>query len=62
LKNPAIAGSTYGYWIVAQGVSTQFLYPTGIAIQGGITPALDVSQPTFTGNLVVLLHGYLTSN
>jgi len=62
LKNPAIANSFYGLWIVTQGVSIQFLYPTGIAIQGGITPSLNISQPGFSGELVVLLHGYLTSN
>ena len=34
LKNSANPASVYGLWIVASGVSTQFLCPTGIAIQG----------------------------
>lgn len=62
LKNSANAASLYGVWLAASGVSTQFLYPTGIAIQGGTTPAFNISQPTFSGVLNVLVHGYLTSN
>jgi hypothetical protein len=59
-----ISNSQYAVWGAppSSGVSSQFTYPAGIAIQSGITPSLSIAQPGFSGSLIVNLHGYLTSN
>ena len=68
LQDSSNLNSRYGFWsapggvTAAGGVSSQFVYPVGIAIQSGITPSLRVSQPGFSGIITVDLQGYLTSN
>ena len=68
LQDSSNLNSRYGVWwapagvTAAGGVSSQFTYPVGIAIQSGITPSLTVSQPGFLGIIGVDLQGYLTSN
>jgi hypothetical protein len=49
--------SAFGFWEVAPGISTQFVYPAGVAIAGGTTPQFLSANP-----LVLRLHGYLTAN
>jgi hypothetical protein len=68
LRDFSNLSSQYAIWWAPAGVtaagavSSQFTYPVGIAIQAGITPAVSISQPGFSGILEVELHGYLTSN
>jgi hypothetical protein len=49
--------SAFGFWEVAPGISTQFVYTAGIAIASGTTPQFLSANP-----LVLRLHGYLTAN
>jgi len=42
----------FGAWDVPPGGSTQFVYPTGIALAGGVTPQL-----TSNNEVVLRLHG-----